>query len=202
MSDTYWSNLEIETSIHQGLSRGCMQARESVYRKFERPVFTLCKRMLGHEADALDCTQDTFVKVFTRYHQYRQDAPFWSWVRRITANSALDRLRNRNRLVFCEEQTVISLADSGSDEKTVSMTSIADQDQLNRAFKQLSDTHRSVVWLYDVEGFSHKEIAQMFDRSLSFSKTTLLRAHQRMREFLTSEKKDSQVPLEAPLAQI
>ncbi len=206
MSTRVWSDINVDEATHHGLSTGCSLARESVYRHFVKPVYTLCWRMLGNEADAMDCTQDIFIKAFTSYHQFRNDSPFWGWLRRIAANCALDRLRKRNRLVFCDQDTVNALIDPDMVDAPDHASCITEQDRLNRAFAALSDIHRSVVWLFDIEGFSHREIADMFERSISFSKTSLLRAHQTMREHLNDETpndtQDSCQAVREPLAQM
>jgi len=58
---------------------------------------------------------------------------------------------------------------------------------LERAFEELSETSRAVVWLHDVEGYTHEEIAELMDRTVSFSKSQLARAHQRLRRLLGAE---------------
>ncbi len=77
------------------LKRRDLEAFEQVYRMFDRPVYTLALRLLGHEAEAYDLLQDSFLKAFEQVAQYRGDAPFWAWLRRIVVNAALLRLRGR-----------------------------------------------------------------------------------------------------------
>ena len=77
--------------------RGEAAAFEQLYRLFERPVFTLALRLCGQREEAQDILQDTMLKVFDRIQEFRGDSPFWGWLRQVTVNEALMRLRKRGR---------------------------------------------------------------------------------------------------------
>ncbi|MEM9301266.1 MAG: sigma-70 family RNA polymerase sigma factor [Pseudomonadota bacterium] len=159
-------------------------AQERVFRLFERPVFTLALRICQDEQDAMDVLQDTFVHAFSRIHQYRADAPFWGWLRQVAVNTCLGRLRKRKgghlSLVGESEEVRQEHPDMQMD--------------LAGALARLSPDGRAVVWLYDVEGYSHQEIADLYGRSVSFSKTQLSRAHGRLRELLNRDGGDALCP--------
>ena len=184
MKPNFWTETPVEAHLIDGLLAGDLDACEAVFRAFEKPVYTTCIKLLKDTSEALDCVQDTFLKVYTRAKQYRSDAPFWSWVRRIAINCCMDHMRrnNRLRLIDCEHQ----LSAMQDDQRTPSCHSetLSRQQGLDRAFSKLTDQQRLVVWLYDIEGHSHQSIANLFGKSLSFSKTTLQRAHQTMRQHL------------------
>ena len=149
-------------------------ATESIYRSFERPVFTLGLRICQCEQDALDVLQETFIQVFTRLHQFAGEAPFWSWLRQVAVNCSLARLRKRKLIPVGWNED--SAATAGNDAGM--------QMDLVAALAKLPADARAVVWLYDVEGLTHKEIADQFGKSISFSKTQLSRAHARLRDLL------------------
>ncbi len=156
---------------------GDEEALEALYRAFETPVYNLARRMLRHSEDAEDVLQETFLEVLRSIKSYRGDGPLWGWVRRIAASKALMRIR-RNQLRATEE-----LGDEAGAHLPLPVGARID---LERAFERLSQTSRAVVWLHDVEGYTHEEIGEMMDRSVSFSKSQLARAHARLRGMLAA----------------
>ncbi len=164
------------------LKRRDLEAFEQVYRLFDRPVYTLALRLLGHEAEAYDLLQDSFLKAFEQVAQYRSEAPFWAWLRRIVVNAALLRLRGRRPMDELDSMLLDGAADSASDP----LAALCARD-LQRALAQLPALSRAVLWLYHVEGYTHEEIAQAFDRTVSFSKSQVARAAARLRAVLNEE---------------
>ncbi len=165
------------------IEQRCQKASTQVYRQFERQVYTLAYRICQNEADALDILQDTFVQAFAKIQQFRGDH-FWAWLKKIAVNQALSRLRRQRR------GPVLMALDSVHNAIAISPAAGSQMD-LNTAFSRLDPDTRAVVWLYDVEGYSHQEIAELFGKSLSFSKTRLSRAHSQMRAWLASAAKDT-----------
>jgi len=138
-------------------------ALEALYRAFETPVYNLARRMLRRPEDAEDVLQETFLEVVRNIKQYRGEGHLWGWVRRIASTKALMRIR-RGRAMHVGANL-----------------------DLERAFEVLSETSRAVVWLHDVEGYTHEEIAEQMGRSVSFSKSQLARAHARLRRMLNED---------------
>jgi RNA polymerase sigma-70 factor (ECF subfamily) len=119
------------------------------------------------------------LKAFERARQYRGDAPFAAWLRKLVVNESLMQLRHdRLHVIEVFDDTL------GDDSAPQPWTS-ADATTLDRALNRLPDDARAVLWLYHVEGFTHVEIAREFGRSVSFSKSQLARATKRLRELLT-----------------
>ena len=164
------------------MKRRDLEAFEQVYRLFDRPVYTLALRLLGHETEAYDLLQDSFLKLFEQIEQYRSEAPFWSWLRRIVVNTALMRLRGRRPMDELDSLMLEHTAASGPDP----FDSVSSQD-LKRAMGQLPALSRAVLWLYHVEGYTHEEIAEAFERTVSFSKSQVARAGARLRSLLNQE---------------
>jgi RNA polymerase sigma-70 factor (ECF subfamily) len=156
---------------------GDEEALEALYRAFETPVYNLARRILRRPEDAEDVLQETFLEVLRSIKRYRGDGPLWGWVRRIASSKALMRIR-REQLRATDEL----MEDAGAHPPAAVGTRI----DLERAFERLSQTSRAVVWLHDVEGYTHEEIAEMMDRSVSFSKSQLARAHSRLRGILAA----------------
>jgi RNA polymerase sigma factor (sigma-70 family) len=158
---------------------GDVEALEALYRAFETPVYNLARRILRHPEDAEDVLQDTFLEVVRSIRSYRGEGHLWGWIRRIAASKALMRIRRdhvRSEEVFDEEST-----------EGAPPVGVPARIDLERAMERLSETSRAVVWLHDVEGYTHEEIAEMMGKTVSFSKSQLARAHSRLRRFLEGE---------------
>ena len=157
---------------------GDLEALEGLYRAFETPVYNLARRICRAPEDAEDVVQETFLEVVKSIRHYRGEGHLWGWIRQIAASKALMRLR-REKLRATDE-----LVDEAAGSPPASIGTRID---LERAFAQLSETSRAVVWLHDVEGFTHEEIAERMGRTVSFSKSQLARAHARLRRSLVAE---------------
>lgn len=163
-------HLKLDAKVLAAARAGDMVAGESIYRQFERPVYTLAFRICQRREDAQEVLQDTFVKALGSLGQYRGDAPFWPWLKRVAVSQALMLLR-RERI-----RRLWLVPASGEDCTDTDLNL-----DLNAALAGLPPTARAVVWLHDVEGCSHQEIARAMGKSASFSKSQLARARARLR---------------------
>ena len=170
-------HLELPQGLIDRARSGEVAAFEVIYRRFERPVFNLALRMLGDAESAREILHDAMLKVFQRIGQYRNDAPFWAWLRQIALNEALMRLRREKH--FDDRVELTDVADESAP-PWVRADSVA----LERALGRLSALTRSVLWLYHVEGYAHHEIAEQLGKSVSFSKSQVARGTARLRELL------------------
>ncbi|MDX2122694.1 MAG: sigma-70 family RNA polymerase sigma factor [Gemmatimonadota bacterium] len=158
---------------------GDAAALERVYRAYETPVYNLARRICRTVEDAEDVLQETFFEVCRSIGQYRGDGSLWGWVRSIAASKALMRLR-RNKYRDTDE------LDEEFHRPTMKVDGGLRMD-LEAALERLPETSRAVVWLHDVEGYTHEEIAGMMGKTVSFSKSQLARAHTRLRRWLGEE---------------
>ncbi len=174
---------------------GDLDALEALYRAFETPVYNLALRVLRRPEDAEDVLQDTFLEVVRSIKQYRGEGHLWGWVRQIATSKALMRIRHdrvRETEELHEESVVGAgagvgdMAGGGAIGMSAGMSpgAVPAQIDLERAFERLSETSRAVVWLHDVEGYTHEEIAEQMGKTVSFSKSQLARAHVRLRRML------------------
>ena len=160
------------------------RAQSALYSALAPATFGLIRRIVGSRALAEDLFQETMMTVFERLGSFRGEAPLGAWVRRIAVTRCLMYLRSpwhRARLVLDRDDDEILSREELL--KLVVRDSRAEELDVERALSELSPTARAVVWLYDVEGYSHDEIAQVFGRSVSFSKSQVARAHARLREW-------------------
>jgi len=161
---------------------GDVQARGALYTRVAPATLAIIRRLVRHGAMADDLLQDTLIAMFDHLGDYRGEAPFGVWVRSIAVSRCLMSFRSpwHRARVALESWTEDTRAATESDGRT------ADLIDLDRALAKLSPVTRTVVWLYDVEGWSHEEIAQAFGRTVSFSKSQLARGHARLRDDLSA----------------
>ena len=170
-----------------GARAGDGGAQAQLYELLAPGLFSLIRRIVGVRAIAEDLFQDTMMTVFEQLHHYRAEAPLGAWAGRIALSRSLMFLRSpwhRARLSFgtlTDAEAVLPAND-----RSLSPPDPATLD-IERALASLSPTARMVVWLYEVEGWSHEEIARSFGRKVSFSKSQLARAHRRLRLWFEPE---------------
>lgn len=153
-------------------------ALEALYRAYSGPAYNLARRICRTTEDAEDVLQETFFEVCRSIRNYRGDGSVWGWIRTVTSSKALMRLRRNKYRVTDELDDEVAPARSASPALRM---------DLENALDRLSDTARAVVWMHDVEGFTHEEIATQMGKTVSFSKSQLARAHQRLRGWLGEE---------------
>jgi|KBSMisStaDraftv2_1062788.scaffolds.fasta_scaffold65506_1 RNA polymerase sigma-70 factor (ECF subfamily) len=174
-----FSQLEVPASVIDRARAGELAAFEQIYRRFERPVYTLALRMLADAEAAREVLHDAMLKVFQRIDQYRNDAPFWAWLRQIVMNEALMRLRRDRRFDIDAGAETDEIVDADAPPWVR-----ADALALERALGKLPALTRSVLWMYHVEGYSHPEIADLVGKTVSFSKSQVARGTARLRDLL------------------
>jgi RNA polymerase sigma-70 factor (ECF subfamily) len=141
-------------------------------------VYNLARRICRTAEDAEDVLQETFFELCRSIGQYRGEGSLWGWIRTVASSKALMRLRRTK------------YRDTDELEDEVSPTRREDtllRMDLEAALERLPEMSRAVVWLHDVEGYTHEEIAEMMGKTVSFSKSQLARAHVRLRRWLGEE---------------
>ncbi len=155
-------------------------ARRLIYAAVAPATFALIRRLVGNRSASEDVFQDTMMILFERLPEFRQEAPLGAWLRQIAVSRSLMHLRSPwRRVLLCLEGSGESQAPAGTLRTTAALPPEAID--LERALATLAPTARAVVWMYEVEGYSHAEIAAAFGRSVSFSKSQLARAHSKLR---------------------
>jgi len=174
------SEIDVQPADLEAARTGDAGARRQLFDRVAPAALGLIRRLVPQRALAEDLLQDTLIVMFEHLQDFRGEAPFGIWVRRIAVSRCLMAFRSpwHRARVALEAWTEDSRAAQESTART------SDLIDLDRALARLSPVTRAVVWLYDVEGWSHEEIATAFDRSLSFSKSQLARGHARLRTHL------------------
>ncbi len=161
---------------------GDLDALEGVYRAYEGVVYSVARRICRTPEDAEEVLQETFLEVCRSIKRFRGTGPgsLTAWIKRVASSKALIRIRYAK---YRETEELDEAGPwSGTQDRDVGVSV-----DLETALQKLSDTARAVVWLHDVEGYTHEEIAEMMNRTVSFSKSQLSRAHARLRKMLGEE---------------
>ena len=183
------TEIAVADDIVQKARCGEESAQAHIYGVLASAVHGLIRRIVGNRALAEDLFQDTMMTVFERLGSFRGEAPLGAWVRQVAITRCLMYLRSpwhRARLALERNDDMPYGSECHARDEILRITlpdGWSDQIDLERALATLSATARAVVWLYDVEGYSHEEIARQFGRTVSFSKSQLARAHARLREW-------------------
>lgn len=183
-----FADIQIDAGIIKRAARGDARAHEIIYRAFSTPVYSICLRFTKTPAHAEDLVQETFIEIMRSIGQFRGEAALGSWIRRIAVTKSLMFLRS------AWTKRSQSLSDDWDDMTAGEPVSHGisshpdDAMDLDAALANLPEVSRAVVWLHDVEGFTHKEIAGLMGKTESFSKSQLSRAYLRLRPMLQVEK--------------
>ena len=153
--------------------RGEMAAFAAIYQRFASACYTLALRVLGEPSSAEDIVQEVFLKMFATLRGFRGDAPFGAWLKRLTANATIDVLRSRQRF---RDDDVDALFEG----MPASAMDAEDGIDAWSLLQRLPPRARAVVVLHEVEGYTHKELAELFGQSESYSKSILARALKRL----------------------
>jgi len=183
-------SLPVPTEIVARARSGDRAAHAEIYAALGGPVFTLARRMLASKALAEDVLQETFVEVICNIERFRGEADIGTWIKRIAINKCLMHVRS----------SWVSRRAPEMDEPVGEHRSglVDDQMALERALDRVPDVARAVVWLHDVEGYTHAEIGRLMGRTTSFSKSQLARAHERLRELLEGPQPQNETSLCTP----
>ena len=161
--------------------RGCIskseKSREVLYKQFFGYALGVALIYNHQRSDALEVVNDSFVKVFSKIGKYDTSKPFAGWLRRIVINTSIDHLRRNSRNQQYVEAEKIAIRDESSD----TLGQLAAKDILE-LLNHLPRYHKTVFCLYEIEGYSHDEIAAQLDIPVSSSRVYLTRAKQQLRE--------------------
>ena len=172
---------------------GCLAGKHKsfslLYKKYASVMLGICMRYCKSRVDAEDVMQDGFLKVFSQVHKFRHEGSFEGWIKRIMINAAIDNYQSNLRLSFVQDSgnliENIDLAEENGDEDMPDELNIS-RETLMAMIQELPDGYRMVFNLFAVEGFSHKDIADMLGITESTSKTQLLKARKTLRKKIES----------------
>lgn len=163
---------------------GDMSALEELYRRHNRRVYSLCLRMTANVSEAEDLTQEVFIRLFDEVGSFRGESAFTTWLHRLTVNLVLMYFR-RHKVRFERPTDYVELPEevSPGTERPDRLT-VVERISLEEALAELPPGYRAVFVLFDVEGYTHEEVARLLGCSEGTSKSQLCKARARLRALL------------------
>ncbi len=168
----------------KGLIQACVRrerwAQKVLYEEYYSRMMGVCLRYATDEEEALDILHEGFIKVFRHIGKYKPGTSLSAWIRRIMVNTAIDYFRknSRRRTEDMDEAYDISTNDPDA-------ISRCTEQEILEAIQELTPSYRAVFNLYVIEGYAHKEIAELLDITESTSRSNLVKARLKLKEILS-----------------
>jgi len=164
-----------------------IMAQEQLYKLFASKLFTVCLKYSRNRDDAQDNLQDGFILIFQKIGQYQFKGSFEGWAKRVMVNNVLQKYRSESVLELVNEN-ISDDTELDLDDDSISM------DYLVKIIQELPDRYRLVFNLYVMDGYSHKEIAEMLNITDGTSKSNLARARMILKEKIETQQRITKVP--------
>jgi RNA polymerase sigma factor (sigma-70 family) len=153
------------------------KAQELLYKQFASKMLAVCARYAVDKQEAEDMMQNGFIKVFTKINEYRGEGSFEGWMRRIMVHCSIEYYRKHHKMIH------VDIEESGYEQPVnAAAASSLEAKDLLAIIQQLPAGYRMVFNLYAVEGYSHREIAEMADITEGASKSQLSRARTMLKQ--------------------
>jgi RNA polymerase sigma factor (sigma-70 family) len=169
-----------EEAILLGCLKNHAAAQKELYNRYSPKMLAVCYRFAHNREDAEDMLQEGFIKVFLQIHTFQNKGAFEGWIRRIVVHTCINHLKKNKR--FNESVDIIQAATMQAREENI--PSIVQAKQIVDCIRLLPLGYRTVLNLYAIEGYSHKEISDMLDIEESTSRSQYTRARQMLEDIL------------------
>ncbi|RYY50636.1 MAG: sigma-70 family RNA polymerase sigma factor [Chitinophagaceae bacterium] len=169
-----------EEQMLAGSIKNNAAAQEELYNRFSPRMLGVCYRFARNREDAEDMLQEGFIKVFTQLHQYRNEGALEGWIRRIVVHTCINILKKNKK--FADSVDIIHA--KGLHIREDMIPSIMQAKQVVECIRILPLGYRTVLNLYAIEGFSHREIGQLLDIEESTSRSQYTRAKAMLEDIL------------------
>ena len=173
--------------------RDDMRAYDELIRRFQERIYATVYHMTSNHEDANDLVQETFIKAYQALRSFKGDSSFYTWIYRIAVNKTINFLKQRknrvqmslNDLDFNAEHDpdLVSLISDKTPRRDLGLSEL--QEKLNAAMQKLSEQHRMVVTLHDVQGLSHEEIGKIIGCNVGTVRSRLFYARQQLQAYLS-----------------
>jgi RNA polymerase sigma factor RpoE len=172
---------------------GDMVAYDQLMRKYQERIYATIYHMTSNHEDANDLAQETFVKAYSALKNFKGDSSFFTWVYRIAVNKTINFLKQRKSRSFLSlndldqnvehDSELVELVSQHTPRRDAGLAEL--QEKLNEAMQKLSEDHRMVVTLHDVQGLSHEEIGKIMDCNTGTVRSRLFYARQQLQAYLS-----------------
>jgi RNA polymerase sigma factor (sigma-70 family) len=184
---------EDDLRLIQRAKTGDMSSFDELVRRYQERIYATVYHMTSNHEDASDLTQETFIKAYQALRSFKGDSSFFTWVYRIAINKTINFLKKRknrnhfslNDLDFNAEHDpdLVALVSHKTPRRDLNLSEL--QEKLNTAMQKLSDVHRLVVTLHDIQGLPHEEISRIMDCNIGTVRSRLFYARQQLQAFLS-----------------
>jgi len=171
-----------EDELIRQCKNGDLKPLEMLYKHFYGYAMGIGLRYCNNRNDALEVVNDAFIKVFKTMNNYDADKPFKAWLRRIIVNTAIDKTRREKKHMWAEDLEMAENIPQG----VTAIEQLNARDILN-LMERLPQIHRTIFNLYEIDGYSHDEIAGMLAISASTSRVYLSRGKEKLRALINQE---------------
>ncbi len=172
---------EVHREIVENCMKGDRQAQFELYRLYSKAMYNICLRMLRNDMDAEDLLQNSFVDIYGKINTFRFQSSIGAWIKRIVINNCINFLKKRRLEIVSLEHQHDDRWDEPEPKNLDVSLKVKD---VKSAISQLPDGYRVVFNLYTLEGYDHKEIAEILEVSEATSKSQYSRAKKKLREML------------------
>lgn len=166
--------------------RGDRSAQHQLYSQYAKAMYNICLRMVRNQADAEDLLQNAFIDVFTKIDSYRFESTIGAWIKRIVINTCINHFKKRRLEIQQWDERIadqpMEETDGEYEDRKLNVQKV------HSAMEKLPTGYRTVFSLYLLEGYDHKEIAQVLDISEATSKSQYSRAKNKVRQLISEMK--------------
>jgi RNA polymerase sigma factor (sigma-70 family) len=167
---------EISNKIINGCAKGKSRSQEVLYKQFYAYGMSICLRYAHSREEAVEIMNDGFIKVFNNIANYKTEHSFKGWFRKILVNTAIDHYRKNNKHYNHFDEEII-------DEEVFDLSAVSslELDDLMNLLNSLPEQYKLTFNLFEIEGYSHEEIAKMLNIAIGTSRSNLARAKKMLR---------------------
>jgi len=187
------ANAADEQDLVKRARRGDLGAYDQLVQRYQQRIYATIYHMTANHEDANDLAQEAFIKAFQALKSFKGGSSFYTWVYRIAVNKTINFLKQRknrsqmslNDLDFNVEHDpdLVALVSDKTPRREATLTEL--QEKLNEGMQRLSEPHRLVVTLHDVQGLSHDEIAKIMECNIGTVRSRLFYARQQLQAYLS-----------------
>ena len=182
-----------EAVLVERARKGELAAYDDLVRRYQERIYATVYHMTANHEDANDLAQEAFIKAFQALKTFKGGSSFYTWVYRIAVNKTINFLKqrkNRNQMSLDDldlnaehDPDLVALISEKTPRREINIKEL--QEKLNAAMLKLSDAHRLVVTLHDVQGLSHEEIAKIMECNIGTVRSRLFYARQQLQAYLS-----------------
>jgi RNA polymerase sigma-70 factor (ECF subfamily) len=186
-------NNESDLSLVRRAQEEDSSAYDELIRRYQQRIYATLYHMTSNHDDANDLTQETFIKGYRALKGFKGDSSFYTWIYRIAVNKTINFLKTRKNRVQMSlndvdyqvehDPDLVALVSDKTPRRDLNLAEL--QEKLNVAMQKLSEHHRMVVTLHDVQGLSHEEIGKIMNCNVGTVRSRLFYARQQLQGFLS-----------------